>query len=373
MSQKVCCSLLVAMLCTAVPTLLVADCHTGSDVVVHVTSPSGSGTFATPARVTATASSGQTITGYVVYTNATGNYVDAYQNGRTALDAWVILPLTSSGGPRSQNVFVRAWNAGGFCGDSPVLTINASGTRVPSALAGNHTFPNADDDLTFGGSSNGWNDCGNCAGGNASTVSMAWGQNPTKDGNGSVRFSVTGGNYANGLFWYKVGAQDSYTNFLWDFWFQVSSNTSTDAQATEFDIFQSIAGQKYMFGTQCNYARGTWQAWNDVTGTWVDAIPNTATDQSPTGSPITCAKFSTGTWHHTKFFVQRTFGGRLLYGNVTIDGVTTQWNISAPAHATTWADVMGFQHQLDTNNAFAGSTTLQEWADIDQLTAWPQD
>jgi hypothetical protein len=138
-------------------------------------------------------------------------------------------------------------------------------------------------------------------------------------------------------------------------------------------MFQSIGGKKYMFGSQCNYATGVWQAWNDVTVQWINAIPNTATDGSPTGNPITCAKFSTGTWHHMQYFEQRTYGGRLQYGNVTVDGVTTQWNITAPASTTTWADVYGINQQLDTNASFTGNATLQEWADEDDLTAWPQD
>jgi len=41
--------------------------------------------------------------------NASGNFVDTYQNGNSTLDAWVVLPLTSSGEPQAQSVFVRAW------------------------------------------------------------------------------------------------------------------------------------------------------------------------------------------------------------------------------------------------------------------------
>ncbi len=219
----------------------------------------------------------------------------------------------------------------------------------------------------------GWGDCGNCAGGNPSSVGFAFGQSPTLDGNGSIKFDVTGGHYSNGLFWYKVGSQDSESNFLWDFYFYLSSDTFSDGQAIELDLFQSIGGKKYMFGTQCNYATGVWQAWNDVSGSWVNAIPNTATDQSPTGTAIPCSTFSTGTWHHLQYFRQRTYGGWLQYGNATLDGVTTQWNITAPpANSTTWADVLGIQHQLDTNGSFSGSVTLTEWADKDDLTAWPQ-
>ena len=91
------------------------------------------------------------------------------------------------------------------------------------------------------------------------------------------------------------------------------------------------------------------------------------------GNPLTCAKFSTGVWHHAQFFLQRTFGGRLQYGNVSIDGLTTQWNITAPASNTTWADVLGVNHQLDTDASFTGSVTLQEWSDVEDLSAWPQD
>jgi len=209
------------------------DCHTGSDVAVNLTSPSGSGTYATPARFTATASSSKTITGYVVYTNASGSYVNAYQNnGTTTLDAWVILPLTSTGGPQSQSVFVRAWNSSGFCGDSPTLAITASGTQVPTPLAGNHVFGNADDDQGGdGGVTTGWGDCGDpaCSGGvNTATVSYSFGQLPEKDTNGSILLNVTGPINANGLFWHKVGAQDSYSNFIWDFWFQLSSSTTNE-------------------------------------------------------------------------------------------------------------------------------------------------
>jgi hypothetical protein len=368
--------LLVLLLCLAlVPVRASAtDCHTGSDVAVTLISPSASGTYPTPVNFQATASSSQTITGYVVYTNASGSNTGVYQNnGQSTLDAWVILPLTSSGGAQTQNVFVRAWNSGGYCGDSPVLTVTASGAYVPAPLAQTQVFSNADDDQSGdGGVTHGWGDCGNCAGGSPSTVSFSFGQNPTLDGNGSFRLNVSGGNYVDGLFWYKVGAQDSDTNFLWDFWFQVGGNTAAQGQALEFDLFQVVGGQEYMFGTQCNYSSGTWQAWNAASGQWIDAIPNTATDQSPTGTPISCSKFAPGTWHHLQYFLQRTYGGRILYGNVTVDGITTQWNISAPPNSTTWSDVLGIQHQLDTNNSFSGTTTLSEWVEEESLFAWPQ-
>ncbi len=110
----------VVLLCLGLASVgAFADCHVGSDIVVSLASPSSSRTYATPLHFQASATSAHTITGYVVYTNATGTYTNAYQNNnRTTLNAWVILPLTSSGGARSQSVFVRAWNSAGYCGDS---------------------------------------------------------------------------------------------------------------------------------------------------------------------------------------------------------------------------------------------------------------
>ena len=99
--------LLLSLALVAVPSFA-TDCHTGSDITIHLTSPSAPGTYATPTRFTATASSSKTITGYVVYENAGGSYVNAYQNVKTTLDAWVVLPLTSAGGPQAQNVFVSS-------------------------------------------------------------------------------------------------------------------------------------------------------------------------------------------------------------------------------------------------------------------------
>ena len=64
------------------------------------------------------------------------------------------------------------------------------------------------------------------------------------------------GVWANALWWKKVGAQDSASNFLWDFYAQVDDASLTAAQALEYDSFQFIGGYNYMFGSQCNLAAG---------------------------------------------------------------------------------------------------------------------
>jgi hypothetical protein len=364
-----------------VPSILIANVWAGcpgTEVSVNLSSPSASGTYASPARfaATGTTSQGTTITGYAVYTDAAFDGQPAYENDNSAtLDGWVVLPLASGGSAQLQNVFVRAWDDLGNCGDSPTLSITASGTQIPTPLANSASFDGIDDLQP------GWDPCGqtDCAGGqNAANVAVNFGvSSPSEDGS-SLEMDVNGPAESNGLFLYNAGQHNEMANFLWEFDFQLSDSTHSQAGAIEFDPWQVINLQRYMFGTQCNYLTGTWQAWNEVATQWVDAIPNTATDDpNASGIPISCSQFSTGTFHHATFFVQRRFDGRLLYGNVTIDGVTTQWNITAPSAQSSgpWADSIGVQHQLDINDQVApgDTTTLQEWTDKNNIIGWPQD
>jgi hypothetical protein len=390
---------MVFLLSLGLATATFAATCPGGPVTVNLTSPSGSGTYSIPIHFQATASSsGGSITGYAVYTNqwsdipfATGQPM--YLNGIATLNAWVVLPETVSGGALSQSVFVRAWDSAGNCSDSATLDITASGAVIPNSFpSGTQTWTNREDDQESSNQGNGagWWDCGTttCAGGsNNATVNFAFGQSPKRDTNGSIEFSVTGPDFADGLFWYKVppiGQQDSLQNFVWDFYFYLSDNTVNDAQAIEFDLFQAKGGYKYMIGTQCNYhpsggGHAIWNAWDQSNNRWVPAVRNTQTESNPSPTnAIECGPFSTGTWHHAQFYLQRTYPdstypqGRILYGTVAIDGVATEWDISAPAVSSSWGDVLGFQHQLDTYNE-SGTVTLQEWVDADDLTAWPQD
>jgi hypothetical protein len=411
--------LVLLLLCIGLATVAFAQTNQcpSSVVTVDVTSPSGSGTYSTPVHFEATASSSASnnpaITGYAVYTNQWSDIPFAegqpmYLNGSATLNAWVILPLTSSGGSLSQDVYVRAWDGDGNCGDSATFDISTDGATIPSTsgFPSNYTpwtDTETDQRDSDSGSEAGWWDCGTtaCAGGTyAATTSFAFGQTPEQDSGGSIAFTVANsssgekaGDSADGLFWYKVpptGEQSSLQNFVWDFYFYLSSETATNASGIEFDVFSVINGYKYMIGTQCNYAPpggGTpiWDAWDGTAGTWVPAIPNTEAENDVNGSSssaVPCpnkAKFTTGAWHHAQYYLQITEPdteypqGRILYGAVSIDGTATQWNISAPAVSTTWPDILGFQHQLDILVPNSGTITLQEWVDPDNFYGWPQD
>jgi hypothetical protein len=289
----------------------------------------------------------------------------------------------------------------GFCGELPRQLNTFDNAAIPGTFPTNaQSWDNTqrDNENSDQGNEPGWWPCGtatgpppNCAGGTnpAEAVSIAFGQTPERDCDGSIEFNMEGPTNSKGLFYYKVsplGGQETLQNFVWDFYFYLSSNTSTDAQAIEFDLFQAKGGYKYMIGTQCVYSSsgtGVWNTWdqsyNSGKGRWVLASPNTQTESDPTTNGIPCPNFSAGAWHHAQFFLQRTYPdteypqGRILYGTVSIDGKATQWDISAPAYSSSWGDVLGFQHQLDINGVPSGDITLQEWVDPDNLTAWPQD
>ena len=150
-------------------------------------------------------------------------------------------------------------------------------------------------------------------------------------------------------------------------------------QALEFDLYQAVplgdGVHEFMFGSQCNYATNRWQFWLPNNGdlTWVD------------GGTAAC-RFSSGTWHHATYFVQRVtasgyqeiplrFGPGtdtntgLRFGTLTVDGVTTYLGqlsystIPSPA----WTAVIGVQHQLDSA---ASGVTIEEYVDQESLTTW---
>ena len=398
-SQGTWCLAAFLFLLSTTAALFGASCP-GSVVTVDLTSPSGSGTYSIPLYMAATASSSAgTISGYAVYTNQWSDIPFAsgqpmYLNGIATLHAYVMLPETQSGGALSQSVFVRVWDSAGNCGDSATLDITASGANIPSnfsPLGGVQKWTNVENDTENSNSGNGagWWDCTGttCAGGaNGGTANFYFDQtSPELGSNPSIEFKLSGPAGVNGLYWYKVppiGQQNSLQNFVWDFYFYLSSSdTTANTNALEFDLFQAVNGYKYMIGTQCNYhpsgvSHPIWNAWDATTSTWVPAVRNTETESNPSPTnAIACGPYTTGTWHHLQYYLQRTLPdstypqGRILYGTVSIDGSATEWDISAPAVSSSWGNVLGFQHQLDE---YSG-VTLQEWADEDDLTSWPQD
>lgn len=234
------------------------------------------------------------------------------------------------------------------------------------------TYSNLDDSaiLDPGGGTYGWGWCTTCAGGmNEDQVTLWTAANQTRpslDG-GSREFYISGPAYGDGLWWYKVGPNDSATAFVFDFWANFGGGTK-GAQALEFDVFQFVAGTRYMFGTQCDYHLGVWDVWDQAArngaGAWV-----------PT--PFACPQFKPNTWYHIALAFHRSPDALVHYDTIKVDqygpkGIvsTYSYNVnltegSGPMPAG-WAENLGVQFQMDIGPT---GTTMTEYVDRVTLSA----
>ncbi len=210
----------------------------------------------------------------------------------------------------------------------------------------------------------GWGSCVTCAGGSSDAVisTAPFQTSPSVDGS-SRDFYIDGAAGANGLWWYKVGPNDAVSNFEFDFWVYVASNTSY-AAALEFDTFQFNKGVEYMFGTRCNYESGKWDVWNMGEKEWVQ-------------SSFHCAEFRPDTWYHLSWKFHRTSPNNYEhYDSLTIEQpgshgrlstTTYNFNLAFPSGPmpSGWTENMGVQFQMDIGGTGA---TLEEWVDEVTLT-----
>ncbi|MGA9527302.1 MAG: hypothetical protein WBS24_04220 [Terriglobales bacterium] len=233
-------------------------------------------------------------------------------------------------------------------------------TNRKTATSPTQPAPPTQDQTVFSNINNnnsGWGWCTSCAGG-ASQASSYWmaqfQSDPSRDGS-SAEFYVSGTEpYSDVLFWNKLGAQNSATQFTWDFWVYLDQ-ASLGAEALEYDMYQFADGVEYMFGSQCSYGAGYWDVWNQSTGHWVQ-------------TPLPCAKFSPETWHHIVWQYHRTSDQNMHFDSLTLDGVHHALNIVEPSGPlpSGWNDNVGVQWQLDTG---ASPIAFHEWIDNVTLTA----
>jgi hypothetical protein len=176
---------------------------------------------------------------------------------------------------------------------------------------------------------------------------------PSMDGN-SVEFYKSGV-WANALWYNQLGADNSVSNFLWDFYIYLDDASVSAAQALEFDAFQFVGGYNYMIGSECNYAAGVWDTWDEYSGQWIH-------------SSVPCPKFTAGTWHHIQGYVQRVTNAQTYkYVTLVVDGNSYTLDITGNAKSLGWADNLGVQYQLDVN---ASGAAYHMWVDNSTLTVW---
>jgi hypothetical protein len=203
----------------------------------------------------------------------------------------------------------------------------------------------------------GWASCGtaSCAGGSGkSTFWMAQNQT-TPSLSGSSMEVFNSGSNANALWWMHLGADNSVSNFLWDFYVQLDSASTSAAQTLEFDAFQFVGGYNYMIGSQCAYAAGVWDVWDELNNKWVHTT-------------VPCKPLAPNVWHHIQWYVQRVPNTHTYhYVTLVVDGTPYTIDKTYSAKKNGWSDNLGVQYQLDVNGTGSG---YHAWIDQSTFTVW---
>ncbi len=332
----------------------------------------GLGTASTPLSVKATASSPNGISGWVVYLDDSAAMT--VNNSSSSLSA--SLPMNSG----SHLLYVRVWDTTGTdFATSPTFQVNVQGSQatvsMPGSIAPNPSpqpaaaappppppsplpsVPGNANVFTAIQNMDGWQSCSDCAGG-GSTTSNFWtaGFQSSPSISGSSReFYVGGGAWANALWWNKVASSQNWaSHFLWDFWVRFDSTSIKNAHGAEYDVWQIINGQEFMMGSQCNFESGVWDVWDSSNNAW-----------KPTS--IACARFSSDTWHHIQWYVERSGTNQYHYGVLVIDGKAFTLDRSYYTNSVGREDSVGVQFQLDEDST---GTALHEWVDNVKLSIW---
>jgi hypothetical protein len=372
---------MAAALIGIAPCLWISSPAQATVTAVSVQAPDLAGStpnLTSPVHFQATAESDVEITGYVVYVDGQ----IAYQNYLRLLDGWVVLA------PGAHSVYVKAWDSNGSVLGTPTTDINISGFAPPSPPS------TATRELHIAEGSSSWvvdnnpGVGGNCNDGSIGTFQSLSDPNtansPDYPRSGQLFMVTSKCQYDDSLFFRKDTQNPSPyaadTNFLWDFWFYLPTTTQVGSiQALEFDLFQAVqlsdGVHEFMFGSQCDYATNQWQNWLPHNGglTWVNV-------------GLSPCQFSTGSWHHATYFLQRvTPGGyqqipasfspssdtntSVRFGTLTIDGNTMY--LGGLSNSTIpnpkWSPALGIQHQLDSAQA---GVTIEEYVDKDSVTTW---
>lgn len=114
--------------------------------------------------------------------------------------------------------------------------------------------------------------------------------------------------YCNMLYFNPVAGGDNVSHFVYDLYFYIDNPNAP--QALEFDINQTFGGNRWVWGSECNFnGSGKWDIWNDAPNTgWV-----------PTA--IDCKPFPANTWIHLVWQVERV-GNQVHYISLKVGDET---------------------------------------------------
>lgn len=322
-----------------------------SGINVKITSPVATVVNA-PVTVSASATSGNVITGWHIYLDNR----DVYSAGATP---GITATLNASAGTHS--LAVRAWDStGAYSTAFANVTVSAPSSSTssssgpvppPTAVVYSRIEERAESS---------WFRCRSrdCSGSDApATYWVApYQSTPSLDG-ASTQFYVSGNAWSDVLWAAKLGgAASSKTHFILDYWLRPNSDTLIHSEALEFDVVFAYNGRKWDFSHQLHYGKAHFDTWDGVALNWVH-----------TGTAV--PKLDPNSWHHIKLYGERV-GNQTHNISFTIDSNTYQ--IPSPyawhyTKTTDWANSVSVQVQIDVNG---NPGTCSEYIDKMNLYLW---
>lgn len=173
---------------------------------------------------------------------------------------------------------------------------------------------------------------------------------PSLDGKSAKLFLGGDKPYTNAIWWNRVGAQDSATNFVLEFDYYMKDPAVS--QGIEFAASQTRGGYRYKFSTQCSFAKGYFQVWDSQNKKWV-------------ATSVPCARLTPYVWHHIVGEYKRS-SGKALFVSITVDGKKYYVNRSFNPEPLA-ASAINVHLQLNGNSS---QKDYYVWVDKMKLTVW---
>lgn len=318
---------------TAMP--ITVETRTG----VFVTSPANNSTVSGMPNFVATATTGcaKGVSAMGVYVN---NQLEYKVNG-AKLNTQLVLS------PGAQSAVVEEWDNCGGSAVAPIsFTVTANAfTNLQASKGWN----------SWGQEAPNWSDCP------APCPGVSWlmkqGESATSLSGNATQFSISGTEPYADVLWENPligqfstqGLPDTTKtllptlhNFTYDAWFFVTDAAVT--QAVEFDVNMFMNSVGMTWGTECRVEAGNeWDYWDNVAKKW-------------TPSGVACDPINGG-WNHVTIDVEREANNNLLYKSITLNGVTSNLNITSGPFTVpaSWYGVTA-NFQIDGNHAEESNT-----------------
>lgn len=154
--------------------------------------------------------------------------------------------------------------------------------------------------------------------------------------------------------------QPTKVNYVSDMWVML---TSTNIQTLELDLAASLNGTEFTFGTQCDFASGYWDFWDDAPGKsgWRGIIP------ASQNNDLVC-NLQPNQWVHLRFNMFHN-ATSFQFVSLEIDGVNHALTELAPSLTSRKRSGNGtaVQLQLDSNSS---ATPFEVYLDNFNITTW---